>query len=375
MTNAVLKHIILTLCALLLTCVCAACTDEGPSSGNPGGEDSGLVMLSLDLRPMSTSSAVASDGHPLEPGIGDDDKIYDGKWLHVYVHDVLTENIMLHFDMAQSSTVAQTFIQYNEDGSCSLKFTTRALTPGREYRVSVMANCNDPSGNLYEVVSLFHNTSDSPSFLQRPHFIPMSGFRIFLLPEDIENKTTIHIGEVKLLRAASRIEILLTETMKKRWKIAGAVIEGAGNSLYSTSYASSEPEEIAKVRATEELAMNQMFRPRRGYIMTNPGGADIEMLDVDGNGQYFRLYLPEQENPVPSTGQELKIKLVMENLLTQQRIPAWLFVRDYSGDEAPLNLVRNHIYRFNVNAVKPYFDVEVDILRPSDKEVMVPPFN
>lgn len=348
---------------------------EQPDKVEPGFESGlGFVTLSFNMMPMLSEGVSNPDNHPEEPGTGDELNIYDKTWLHVYIHDCETGELKLHFTNQQSSPLYHILIEPSGNGTYRVLITTLMLQPGKDYRLSVMANCQDNSGNLYGAASQFQNTPENSSFLQKPHFMPFAGFKRWHLPENTVNQEVINIGSLWLLRAVARIDVLLADDMKTKWNVEKAVIKDAGYTLYSTAYASPAEVNVAKFDSTEKMTMDAMFNPRRTALMSNPGGADIAMRDINGNGSSFRIYLPEQENPVPTSENEMAIELTMRHKLSDQVVTAILYLRDYPSD-TPINLVRNHIYRFNIKSVKPLFDVDVDILKPANMVINVPSFN
>lgn len=352
------------------------CAESNPDEPQTDAE-SGMVTLSFDMSDISRAGSSNPDGHPEEPGSGGEIQIYGGNFLHVYVHDVETGELKLHFNQDQTSPITNLMIVDNGDGSYRVQITTHALTKGREYRLSVMANCQDRTGDLYNVSSSFQNdlsSSTSETFLQHPHFMPFSGFRKFTLPNDIADKETLNIGDIWLLRAAARIDIFLNDDMKQKWSIDRAVLKGVGNKLYATAFASPKLSNVAAVESTEQLTWTQMFNPRRNALMNNPGGEDIEMLDVYGDGSFQRIYLPEQENPLPTSGEEIMVGLTMRHKQTGLVVDAYMYLRD-SFTDRPLNIIRNHIYRYTISTINPFFDVDFEVIKPGTQVIPVPPFN
>lgn len=368
----ILKYLRGLVPVLLLTLLNSGC---GSKDSIDTPEDvSGRVSISFNILPLSHTRS-NPDNHDEEEGSGGELTIYDGKWLHVYIHDALTNELILHFNHSQANGHDNMVVIKNDDGSYFVKLATHLLTPGKQYRVSVMANCLDETGDLYNLTPQFTNTSDNPDFLQHPHWMPFSGFRTFTFPAQPEKGKTYNLGNLWLLRAAARIDVLLSEEMKKKWTITEAVIEGAGYKLNSHSYASPGLTNIRTLSGTEDLTMQQMFNPYRVNKMNNPTGADISMGDVKNDHTYFRIYLPEQENPLPDSGEEIKIRLKMNQTISNTDVIATLYLRNYGGNEEPINLVRNHIYRFEVITIKPLFDVDLDIIAPQDRIIVVPSFN
>lgn len=347
--------------------------ESADSVDTPEEEVSGRVSLSFNISPMRTRSD-NPDNHPEEEGFGGELAIYDKEWLHVYIHDAETDRLIAHFNQSQTNSVNNMAILKNPDGTYYIKVSTHLMKPGARYRLSVMANCQDKTGDLYNLTPQFCNTSDNKTFLQTPHWMPFSGFRNFTLPEGLASGETYELGNLWLLRAVARIDINLASEMQDRWIIRKAVIEGGGTGLLSHGYPSPALAKVSEVNGTEQLTIAGMYNPCDVALMNDPAGDDLPLCNLEDKGTSFRIYLPEQPNPMPSSGKEIKIRLEMYQQQTGTAVNAWLYMRTNQEGE-PFNLVRNHIYRFEVKTIKPLFDVDVDIVAPENRVIDVPSFN
>ncbi|MDE6578769.1 MAG: hypothetical protein K2K58_11440 [Muribaculaceae bacterium] len=349
----------------------------GNEEAEPDTPLGSTLTLSFNLDTFSTRSSSGSlnaDNHPEEEEIDKELTIYND-WLHVYVHDAETNDLIFHITDKVFSPLGSIIKEQQSDGSYKVKVNTRSLTAGKKYRLSVMANCQDKGGNIYNVDSSFQNDDKTPRFLQEPHFMPYAGFTTFTAAASGKDNITQEIGTLWLLRSVARVEVRLSEDMQAKWEIKKAVLPDFGQKLYGFSYASPSLENIKNLNDTESLTMSQMFNPHTvrmsGFSEEN---SDIEMKDVNKDGSYFRIYLPEQHNPLQgATEEEIFIKLTLRNLITDQTVDAKLYIRDESANT--LNIVRNHIYRYTVKTIKPLFDVDVAIIQPETKTVNVPSFD
>lgn len=384
-----LKNITISLAILMTASLVAGCSDtdapDQPDISQPT-EPAGVVNIHFRTGMMSVSSENNPDGHPEEDPIDEENKYYDGKWLHVYIHDAETGEQLMHFNQNHNVPAFSMFINPVGDGTYDVRINTSSLIRGKRYRLSVMANCLDPQGELYPIASSFQNTAEYPDFLQKPHFMPHSGFKEFTIPADAQDGYFHYIGTLWMLRAAARIDVLIDSGyMADTWDILDVCIPNGGTSFYNTAYASPSPEQIKDIEGTEHLTMEQMFRPRTEYRMDSPKGPDLPMRDVNGDRMSWRIYLPEQHNPYgyrPSASEEvteqreLYVLLKLRHKITGQPVDAKLYIRDFKNDpDKPVNLVRNHIYRYTVKSVKPLFDVDFEVLEPKTKTINVPSFD
>lgn len=379
MKTSILKYLTILLAVLLSAS--AGCTHEAEPETE---EFSGAVTLAFDMDTMKATADVSSnpDNHPEEPGIENEDNIFSGSWLNVFIHDAVTNELVYHFDQDHSSPLTSMLIEKNPDGTWKVKISTRALRREHPYRLSVMANANVNSGLYHPTQAsavIFRNTSDNPELLKRPHYMPFIGFKTFSVASATEDKSTLDLGILWMLRGAARIDIILSDLMKSLWKIEKAVIVDGGSTLYSVSYASPKLENVAPHSSTDQLTMDEMFNPfaNENELNLDWRGGDVEMRDVNGDGTSMRLYLPEQHNPRimgSAAGREIIIRLSMLHIVTGQTLDATLALRNPTN-RVPYNLVRNHIYRYTVTSVKPLFDVDFDVLEPRNKTINVPSFD
>lgn len=380
MKTSFLKYLLIMLSASLVAT--SGCTSD---SGSQPDDVSGMVTLAFDIDAMKvlTKGAASNpDNHPEEPGIEGENNIHTGGWLNVFIHDAVTNQQICHFDQDHSSPLTSMLIEKNEDGIWRVKVSTRALRRDHPYRISVMANAN-VNGGLYDETSasavIFRNTSDAPDLLQQPHYMAFSGFKTFSVAPETENKSTLDIGTIWLLRAAARIDISLGNQMTGVWKIDRAVVVDGASTLYSVSYASPKVENVSKHASTEELTIAEMFNPfaKENEMTLDWRGGDVTMRDVNGDGTSMMIYMPEQDNPRimgMAANKEIEIRLTMRHLLTDKTVDAILMLRNPES-KMPYNLVRNHIYRYTVKAINPLLDVEFDVLEPKNKIIDVPSFN
>ncbi|MDE7108794.1 MAG: hypothetical protein K2O49_02335 [Muribaculaceae bacterium] len=357
--------------SLVSVAILSACGDSVEDTLPPPPGSSITLSFNLDtFTTRGSGEAGNPDGHPEEGEIEGEINFHKDR-LHVYVHDVSTDKLIFHINDATFSPLGTITKEKQADGSIKVKVNTRSLIAGNDYRISVMTNCQDKNGNLYAVDSSFQNDSANSTFLQNPHFMPYSGYTTFKVEPSAEEDHTQSIGDIWLLRSVARLEVVLSEDMRSKWKIEKAILPGFGQKLYGFSYASVPLGSVKEAKGTEYLTMQQMFNP---HTVRMKATEDLEMGDVKNDGTYFRLYLPEQHNPLQGDSEEeIYVKLTLTQLVTGQTVAAQLYVRDNFAK--PQNIVRNHIYRYTVKTVKPFFDVDVSIIQPEEKTIDVPPFN
>lgn len=349
----------------------SACSGQGDSPPEPPCE----VVITFAMAPMGMDG----DGHPgetEEDGSGRDNTIYDGQFFHVYIHDAATNELIEHYRRSDAPG-GNIWVTYDAATGYNVRLISHNLRRGRPYRISVMVNLGT-DGDLYETSGSFYNSTSSPTLLQNPHYLPMSGFRTFTIDENAAAGSTMNLGKLWLLRAVAKIEVSVDPTETSHWQIISATLPDCGTNLLSMVYPSVSATAAAAAGSTEALSLEQMFNPCFQYCMNDPAGADIPLRLTDAATSAYSIYLPEQPNPLPWMDTELTVALKMKRIETGQVIDAKIRFRAYSGGEVagePFNITRNHIYRFTVKAVKPLFDVDFEVIEPDRKTINVPSFD
>lgn len=203
------------------------------------------------------------------------------------------------------------------------------------YRFMVLANCGDNlSGDEYVTYS---QTQLDPG--SENGAIPMWGVKdVDLTP--LLNMESQNIGEISLLRAAAKIEVMLSDNLKKEGK---TVINSATLKYYNqTGY--TLPSGWSQTNDTKLLDQENCFRVYRHAAVNLPFIKDEE------TGNYF-VYVTEYDN-INYSGERNKISLEFtidgEVKVFEDAISFCNYSDGKPKEGSDYNIVRNHIYEFEI---------------------------
>lgn len=214
-------------------------------------------------------------------------------------------------------------------------FTTNTVS--QDYRFMVLANCSDNlSGEEY--ITYGHTQLDPAA---QESAIPMCGVKEFSV-SPIYSRGQIDIGDVSLLRAAAKVEVKLSEKLKD----AGTTINSATLKYYNqTGYVL--PNGWSQVSDTKALDQENCHRIYRHAALGMPFVKDEE------TGDYY-VYITEYDN-VDYAGERNKISLeftVAGEVKYFEDAISFCEYRDGAPvDNSHYNIVRNHIYEFEILSI------------------------
>ena len=206
------------------------------------------------------------------------------------------------------------------------------------YRFMVLANCGDhSSGEQY--ISYSHTQLDPAS---EDSAIPMWGVK----EADVTpllNSERMDIGDIWLLRAAAKIEVKLSEQLQEK----GTTTINSATLKYYNQTGYCLPNGWSQVSETKGLDQDNCFRGYRHAAVNLPFYKDEETGSV-------YVYVTEYNN-IDYSGERNKISLEF-NIKGQNKTfeDAISFCNYSSGkpvDNSHYNIVRNHIYEFEVLSI------------------------
>ena len=294
------------------------------------------VIFTVALDQQRTKATWGED-YPSEAGVSFDCRIIpEGLRVAVYAQDGTRVGLLQdlyywptneeHTEFQFVGQLPEEFVAYYNEHRDSPK-----------YRFMVLANCGDHlSGDEY--ISYSHTQLDPAS---ENSAIPMWGVK----EADITpllNDDSMDIGQIWLLRAAARIEVKLSEKEKSK----GTKINSATLKYYNhTGYVL--PSGALSAADTRNLDQENCFRGYRHAAVNLPFYKDEETGSV-------YVYVTEYNN-MDYSGERNKISLDF-NIKGQNKTfeDAISFCNYSSGkpvDNSHYNIVRNHIYEFEVLSI------------------------
>ena len=204
------------------------------------------------------------------------------------------------------------------------------------YRFMVLANCADnTSGEEYITYSQAQLDPRNETSA-----IPMWGVKeVDVAP--LYNSSNLDLGEISLLRAAAKIEVKLCDKLKKD----GTTINSATLKYYNqTGYVL--PSGWSQVEYTQKLDQENCFRIYRHAALNMP-------FIEDKTGDYY-IYITEYDN-INYSGERNKISIEFtvngEKKYFEDAISFCNYVDGAPVEGSHYNIVRNHIYEFEVLSI------------------------
>ena len=206
-----------------------------------------------------------------------------------------------------------------------------------KYRFIVLANCSDnASGEEYIT---YNYTQLDPA--SEESSIPMWGVKeVDISP--LYSHGSLNIGDVSLLRAAAKVEVKLSEELKS----AGTTINSASLKYYNqTGYVL--PSGWSQANSTQSLDQEECFRIYRHAALNMP------LIKDEATGDYY-VYVTEYDN-INYVGERNKISLEFtvggEVKAFEDAISFCKYSDGEPVDNSHYNIVRNHIYEFEVLSI------------------------
>ena len=206
----------------------------------------------------------------------------------------------------------------------------------KHYRFMVLANCADnASGEEY--ITYSHAQLD-PAL--ETSAIPMWGIKqVDVSP--LSKIGSLDLGDISLLRAAAKVEVTLCEELKQK----GTTINSATLKYYNqTGYVL--PNGWSQVTDTKKLDQENCQRVYRHAAINLP-------LIKGDNGEYY-TYVTEYDN-INYSGERNKISVEFtvggEAKYFEDAISFCQYVNGAPMDGTNYNIVRNHIYEFEVLSI------------------------
>ena len=257
----------------------------------------------------------------------------DGNYIGKVQNAIFYEQSTGVYEFIGEISIDAGYVTTNTDGTLSLNA-----------KMMVLANCADitldANSTYANVQTLAYDGATSPSQ------IPMWGIQAINTPITVGARN--ELSDIDLLRAMAKVEVIMAA---EDYTMENIIL----NSYNTKGYCAPELDEStwAAVGATADLATE-----RCANYNTTVTGADLTVAATDNKKVVF--YIPECAN---STDNPLSMYVNIKKGTTDVDLnltDANLYFKDYS-DNAPFNIVRNHIYRYTITAVKTGFDLKLTV--------------
>ncbi len=325
---------------LLSVCTFSACDtimDDGACSGDDGVLRKVTFTLAVDDARKQTRAAW-EDGYTSEEAVPYDNRIaYDG--LRV-----------LFFSEANAYLGEVNGLMYWPVSATEYRFagdvTSLNLKEGVKYKIMVLANCPNTVDNFDELYFELNNV------VYPNGYIPMWGIRLFQVNGDEQQDA----GTISLLRSMAKIEVVLSNEMLAN----GFTLDEAELNHHNTiGYCL--PAGWNSVTHTAALDQENCIRAYHKHSAT-----PIALYEQVSSQRYF-LYVPEF-NVLHTAENRPNISVVLGDGSTAPLdFPNSIQFGSYdaNGDfveGSETNIVRNHIYRFNIVGIASGLEIEYEVL-------------
>ena len=289
--------------------------------------------LSLDSQ-RSGTRAPWSEEYPSEAGVPFDFRIQpENLRVVIFTEDGTRLGLVNELDYWP---INEAHTEYQFVGQMPVEFVNHINENGDEryYKFMVFANSGDhASGEEY--ITYSHTQLDCT---KSDSSIPMWGVKVADVTP-LYSRNYLDIGEIQLLRAAAKVEVTLSDNLKKK----GTKILAANLKYYNqTGYVL--PSGWSQVSSTTALDQENCMRNYRHAAVNLP------LLLDEATGNYY-VYMAEYDNTNYSMERN-KISLEFEVNGERKYFEDAISFCQYSAgmpvENSYYNIVRNHIYEFEI---------------------------
>lgn len=294
------------------------------------------VMFTVSLSGQHTRASWEED-YPSEVGVPFDFRIMPDD-LRMVVHTADGERLCVINDL-DYWPINETHTEFQFMGVMPREALERINASGsvQNCRFMVLANCADNSSGeeyiTYNYAQLDPTAEESA--------IPMWGVKeVDISP--LYNSGKLDIGNISLLRAAAKVEVKLCDELKQD----GTTITSASLKYYNqTGYVL--PSGWSQVSETQQLDQENCLRIYRHAAINLP------LIKDEQSGDYY-IYVTEYDN-VNYTGERNHISIEFNVGGEKKYFEDAISFCEYRGgaplEDSHYNIVRNHIYEFEVLSI------------------------
>lgn len=200
-----------------------------------------------------------------------------------------------------------------------------------DFRIVVLCNCNTSQQSLSSFI---------PFNSENLSYIPMWGvstYSGFLKPDTVND-----LGTIDLLRAMAKVEVTLDDNLTENFILTGVSFNKYNKMGYCL------PKEYDKTNQTKDLS------PENDWFNVNNDveGNNLQFMPYGGDkGNHFVAYIPEYDNSDGTLQMPVSITTT-EGISIANSGNSMIEFKNYA-DGSPFNVVRNHVYHFNITKIGP----------------------
>lgn len=326
----------------MLACAITSCdsiNDEGVCSPDGGDGKVRKVSFTLTIDDASRKTRAAwSDAYVTDIGSVYDCRIaLEGLQVLFYTSD---NNYIGKVESLMHWPTSETEYRFAGD------VTNLELRPGTTYKIMVLANCPDA---VINIGSLYYHLDE---ITYPDGYLPMWGVKQM----SMTGSELVELGDILMLRAVAKVEVVLSdEMMAKGYTLDGVSIDHYNDIGYCL------PAGWNSVASTEALDQEGCHNPYHSHK-----NADLAFTEiVDGKSHW--IYLPEFNVLHTATNRPRLSVVLGDGTSTPLVFNDAIMFGKYDADGYPVdgsenNIVRNHIYRFNITGISMGIEIDYEVL-------------
>ena len=383
-----LLHIFLVSVLGMLTASCSQNADDPTQDVPSKSADTEKVTIrfTIDLGEQSgMSSRAAWDGYDgvgtdqtdAEQGVDTplDENAIDLTTLQVFILDNKGTYIGGLKDMEANQTT--TAYIYEIEGEVDVPKSAIGPDEVLGCKIMVVANAKDAAVKTDGKINRYNNDVD---FEHSVNKIPMWGIGTYEI--DLVRQTQVNLLEpIYMLRSMAKVEVTLGSTVDDSYTLEGARLTKYNTTGYvvpnfiipdtSTGAAAGAIKEvtIAGFNATTDLTTTGVFREYGSLAGTETNPTKKEFTQ-SVEGKSYIIYVPEFVNS-GDLQIELDLKQGETNIFKEGENKYTIYLNEYKVNNStgksepdpnkPLNLIRNHWYRYTINSIENGVDAEITL--------------
>ena len=332
---------------ILSLCVLASCDgimDDAVCPSGGGSTRAVTLKLAMDDTHRQTRSAWG-DGYDAENGVAFDNRL-----------SVDAIRVIFYRSSDNSYVGEASDIMYWAAPSDATDYRITGnvaaldIENGTDYKVMVVANAQGGGTNLGNLTFSIEDAAYPQGY------IPMWGVGSFKANGDELQDA----GTIDMLRAMAKVEVVLSNEMIAN----GYTLDGV-QLTHHNSMGYCLPAQWNGVSKTAELGLQECFRALHSHISTA-----LPLIEVEADKSYW-IYVPEFDVNHTAVNRPSISVVLGDGSSVPLEFPEAIRFGSYDStgtfvDGSEQNIVRNHIYRFNITAIASGLEVEYEVLSWED---------
>ena len=225
-------------------------------------------------------------------------------------------------------------------------------------KIMVLANCSVNPSAITETITINKLLETATfNFNGNPSTIPMWGVLKVTPSDEIlmkENGFPNPLPDIYLLRAMAKVEVIMKDTKHQITSIAIENYNNTGNCV---------PAGYNSAIDTRKLNRNDVFRATTDIkaescpFIANVSDVIIKENGADKNYKCYTIYVPEYKNMEGTSAVTNPSRIAIQ--VDDKTNKTYYVYYGTAGKNTEYNIVRNHIYRYNITKVNDGYNMEL----------------